>query len=108
MTQAIDRMEVALVDLIHKALQKYKPSQIKKISYDGDGKSCEHIGRLYGLVNPNERKMTLKAYRRIEEHWTQTCKERKIPSAIARHVYWDQVQGQRSTNYWSHVFETAA
>jgi hypothetical protein len=48
MTQAIDGydseyMAVALVDLIHKALRNYKQSQIKKISYDGDGKSCELI-----------------------------------------------------------------
>lgn len=67
-----------------------------------------HIGRLYGLRDPYERKMTLGAYKRIEKHWTKSCREREIPSAIARHVYWDQVQGQDSTSYWSHVFETAA
>lgn len=67
-----------------------------------------HIGRLYGLKDPYERKMTLKAYRRIEEHWTEHCEKRKIPSPIARHVYWDQVQGQTNTSYWSHVFESVA
>jgi hypothetical protein len=67
-----------------------------------------HIGRLYGLKNTYERKMNLGAYRRIEEHWTRHCQERDIPSAIARHVYWDHVQGQKSTSYWSHVFERAA
>jgi hypothetical protein len=66
-----------------------------------------HIGRLYGLKNPEERKMTLKAYRCIEAHWANLCKGREIPAAIARHIYWDRVQGQSSTSYWSHVFETA-
>jgi len=67
-----------------------------------------HLARLYGLRSPYERRMTLSAYRRIEAHWTQHCQRREIPSAIARHIYWDHVQGQGSTNYWSHVFEKAA
>lgn len=66
-----------------------------------------HIARLYGLKNPYEHKMTSKAYKRIEQHWTRQCKASGLPAAIARHVYWDTIQGQSSTRYWSHVFEAA-
>lgn len=48
MTQASDGYddsypEMALVDIIHKALKAYNAPQIKKISYDGDHHSCELI-----------------------------------------------------------------
>jgi len=48
MTQASDgydneHMEMALIDIIHQALKKFESPNIKKISYDGDNKSCELI-----------------------------------------------------------------
>ena len=36
-------MEVALIDIIYRALQEKEDPYIKKISYDGDHKSCELI-----------------------------------------------------------------
>lgn len=48
MTKAIgeynsDRMEMAFVDTVYKALKAYRSTHINKISYDGDHKSCELI-----------------------------------------------------------------
>lgn len=44
-------------------------------------------------------------YLAAEKHWCETCKKYDLPSAIARHIYWDEIQSQPSTRYWSNVFE---
>lgn len=60
-----------------------------------------HMLRLYGQPShvPDKR------YYELESHWYSTAKERKYPSYIARCVYWDGLQNQKDTRYWSHVFE---
>ena len=47
-------------------------------------------------------------YRMLEQHWVDKCKSRKIPPFMARNVYWDSVQRQKDTRYWSYVFEKIA
>jgi len=45
----------------------------------------------------------------MEKHWVDCCKERDVPSFLARNVYWDQVQNNApDTRYWSYVFEKPA
>jgi thermostable 8-oxoguanine DNA glycosylase len=61
-----------------------------------------HIIQLYGQ---DPQKLTDKQYRNIEAHWIKNCKKLEIPSPIARHIYWDKVQEQPDTKYWSYVFE---
>jgi thermostable 8-oxoguanine DNA glycosylase len=46
----------------------------------------------------------LATYLKIEQHWTETCNKLGYPPTIARHIYWDQVQNQKDTSYWSFVF----
>ena len=63
-----------------------------------------HMLQLYSAKNgstpsPNKYKM-------LEKHWVDTCKSRNIPPFMARNVYWDKVQNQKDTRYWSYVFET--
>jgi hypothetical protein len=63
-----------------------------------------HMLRLYfgdkvPNFTPNPR-----LYVEVEKHWSTECKKLNVPCAIARHIYWDKVQNQRSTKYWSHVF----
>ncbi len=76
-----------------------------EISYPKDcGVVCvdTHIIQLYGQ---KPAKLTDRKYRLIEAHWMRSCKKYKVPSPIARHVYWDIKQGKDDTKYWSYVFE---
>lgn len=61
-----------------------------------------HISRLYGV--PLDQ-LNDSAYRHIEKHWVDQCLLRRMPSAIVRHAYWDTVQHEKDTRYWSYVFE---
>ena len=45
-------------------------------------------------------------YKEMEKHWVETCKARNIPQFMARNIYWDKVQEQPNSRYWSSVFET--
>jgi len=49
--------------------------------------------------------MTATLYKKMEEHWNECCKKRRVPSAILRHIYWDKLRGKTNTRYWSHVLE---
>ncbi len=44
-------------------------------------------------------------YKTLEQHWINACKSRNIPPFIARNIFWDKVQKQSNSTYWSHVFE---
>jgi hypothetical protein len=65
-----------------------------------------HLLRLYGLAG--EAGVADSVYRAAESHWRASCARRGVPSPIARHMYWDRVQGMADTRYWSHVFERRA
>ena len=47
----------------------------------------------------------LESYKKMERHWITSCGKTKIPSYIARCIYWDELQGFADTRYWSYVFE---
>ncbi len=62
-----------------------------------------HMLQLYGIKSspvPSPRK-----YTDIEQHWISLCKENKYPAFMVRNIYWDKVQKQNDTRYWSYVFE---
>jgi len=44
-------------------------------------------------------------YKEMEQHWVQACRAKNIPPFMARNVYWDKVQEQANSRYWSYVFE---
>jgi hypothetical protein len=62
-----------------------------------------HLLRLYGCDGNAGVNATV--YRDAEAHWVRTCRKHGVPCALARHIYWDGVQEQPDTRYWSHVFE---
>jgi hypothetical protein len=62
-----------------------------------------HVVQWYGLAVGS--KLTPAVYQRIEEHWIQQCRRRRVPPAIARHILWDARQGRTLSSYWAHVFE---
>ena len=45
-------------------------------------------------------------YKKLEQHWITACKNRKIPAFMARNIYWDGIQHQANSKYWSWIFET--
>ena len=62
-----------------------------------------HMLQLYGVKSspvPSPNK-----YKELEKHWMSVCQEHKIPAFMVRNVYWDKVQEQQDTRYWSYVFE---
>jgi hypothetical protein len=61
-----------------------------------------HMLSLYGIQHY---KLTKNSYHDIEDHWIEMCQRFGLPSAIARHVYWNDLHGQKDTRYWSYVLE---
>jgi len=61
-----------------------------------------HVARWYGI---GKGKLTATRYHEIEDHWLNACAKYGVPSAMARHVIWDQEHDKTDTRYWSHVFE---
>lgn len=62
-----------------------------------------HMLQLYGVKSspaPSPSK-----YKELEKHWVDKCMEKEFPPFMVRNVYWDKVQEQKDTKYWSHVFE---
>lgn len=63
-----------------------------------------HMADLYKVSRGDLKHYSV--YRAIERHWCGTCKLLGLPSVMARHIWWDSVQGKPNTRYWSQVFET--
>lgn len=60
-----------------------------------------HILQLYGLKDTPGKKV----YHKAEDHWRTTCHKQGIPPAIARHIYWDRLQGHNLNRYWAWCLE---
>ncbi len=65
-----------------------------------------HLLRLYDLEA--EIGVTDSLYRDAESHWVRACCRAAVACPVIRHMYWDRVQKQEDTRYWSHVFEAEA
>ncbi len=48
-----------------------------------------------------------KQYEQLERKWLDSCVQNNIAPYIARSIYWDQIQKQPNSRYWSHVLEQA-
>ena len=60
-----------------------------------------HLFQAYGLNQTKHGKF----YRDIENYWLAKCYAGRIPSCIARAIYWDRKQGEVDSRYWSYVLE---
>jgi thermostable 8-oxoguanine DNA glycosylase len=66
-----------------------------------------HQLRLYGMdgLKNYQSGSGLKMYKDMERHWIIASAKKKIPSYIARCIFWDELQGYDNTRYWSFVLE---
>lgn len=65
-----------------------------------------HMLRLYGMENLKYKTGTgLREYKKAERHWMINVGKLKVPSYIARCIYWDALQNKEDSRYWSYVFE---
>jgi thermostable 8-oxoguanine DNA glycosylase len=65
-----------------------------------------HMLRLYGMENLTYKSRSgFAKYRQAEQHWNINCGKLGVSSYIARCVYWDGVQNQEDSRYWSYVLE---
>lgn len=66
-----------------------------------------HILRLYGMehLKYTKNKSGFGLYKKMERHWMINCGKLKVPSYIARSLYWDTIQKQEDSRYWSHALE---
>ena len=66
-----------------------------------------HQLRLYSMehLTYNKSKQGTQKYKRMEQHWSVNCGKLKVPSYIARCVYWDALQEKDDSRYWSYVLE---
>jgi hypothetical protein len=62
-----------------------------------------HMLQLYGLRG--NMSVTPRLYSEMETHWVALCRDRDVPPAIGRHIFWDRKQGETDTRYWAYVFE---
>ncbi len=65
-----------------------------------------HQLRLYGMEHLTYKsKAGFAKYKKMEQHWSVNCGKLKVPSYIARCVYWDRLQDKQDSRYWSYVLE---
>jgi thermostable 8-oxoguanine DNA glycosylase len=66
-----------------------------------------HILRFYDMEHLKYKSGTgFKTYKSMERHWMINCGKMRIPSYIARSIYWDQIQKKEDSRYWSYVLES--
>jgi thermostable 8-oxoguanine DNA glycosylase len=66
-----------------------------------------HQLRLYDVetLKYNKSKVGSSVYKKMERHWMINCGKHKVPSYIARSIYWDNLQNKEDSRYWSFVLE---
>lgn len=83
------------------ALEMIHPNEARALCLD------VHMLRLYDMehLKYNKSRSGTEAYKKAERHWIVNCGKLKIPSYIARSIYWDDLQKKDDSRYWSYVFE---
>jgi thermostable 8-oxoguanine DNA glycosylase len=83
------------------ALEMIHPNEARALCLD------VHMLRLYDMehLKYNKSKTGSGLYKRAERHWIVNCGKNKIPSYIARSIYWDHLQNKENSRYWSFVLE---
>lgn len=66
-----------------------------------------HQLRLYDMeqLKYNKSRSGTDLYKKMERHWMVNCGKLKVPSYIARSIYWDDLQKKEDSRYWSFVLE---
>ena len=83
------------------ALEMIHPNEARALCLD------VHMLRLYDMehLKYNKSRSGIESYKRAERHWMVNCGKHKIPSYIARSLYWDRLQKKEDSRYWSFVLE---
>ena len=83
------------------ALEMIHPNEARALCLD------VHMLRLYNMehLKYNKSRSGTEAYKKAERHWIVNCGKLKIPSYIARSIYWDDLQKKDDSRYWSFVLE---
>jgi thermostable 8-oxoguanine DNA glycosylase len=83
------------------ALEMIHPNEARVLCGD------VHQLRLYDMetLKYNKSKSGTNLYKKMESHWMINCGKHKIPSYIARSIYWDALQKKEDSRYWSFVLE---
>lgn len=82
------------------ALEMCYPNQCESVCMD------THMIQLYGYAPSDVAKVNHGSkYKDLELHWSDYCKQKQVPSFIARAVFWDVKQKKRSSRYWSACLE---
>lgn len=84
------------------ALEMIHPNEARALCLD------VHMLRLYNMehLKYNKSRSGIESYKRAERHWMVNCGKHKIPSYIARSLYWDHLQKKEDSRYWSFVLES--
>jgi thermostable 8-oxoguanine DNA glycosylase len=98
--QIVDKVKGIGLAKVSFALEMIHPNEARVVCGD------VHQLRLYGLEDLKYKTGAgLKSYKDMERHWIVNCGKKGVPSYIARSLYWDDIQGQQNTRYWSYVLE---
>jgi thermostable 8-oxoguanine DNA glycosylase len=84
------------------ALEMIHPNECRVLCGD------VHQLRLYNMehLTYNKSREGTKKYKQMEQHWSVNCGKLKVPSYIARSIYWDALQKKEDSRYWSYVLES--
>lgn len=98
--QIVDKIKGLGTAKVSFALEMTHPNSARVLCGD------VHMLRLYGMENLTyQSKSGFSKYRKAEQHWNVNCGKLGVPSYIARCIYWDSVQNQEDSRYWSYVLE---
>lgn len=83
------------------ALEMIHPNEARVLCGD------VHQLRLYDMehLKYNKSRSGIDTYKKMERHWMVSCGKHKIPSYIARSIFWDALQKKEDSRYWSFVLE---
>lgn len=83
------------------ALEMIHPNEARALCLD------VHMLRLYDMehLKYNKSRSGTESYKKAERHWMVNCGKLKVPSYIARSIYWDDLQKKEDSRYWSFVLE---
>jgi thermostable 8-oxoguanine DNA glycosylase len=83
------------------ALEMIHPNEARVLCLD------VHMLRLYDMehLKYNKSNTGIKQYKKAEQHWSINCGKNKIPSYVARSIYWDDLQKKEDSRYWSYALE---
>ena len=83
------------------ALEMIHPNEARALCLD------VHMLRLYDMehLKYNKSRSGTDSYKKAERHWMVNCGKLKVPSYIARCLYWDSIQHKDDSRYWAYTLE---